>query len=244
MQHKLFFLHIPKCGGTSLDAAIRAGYSAPADLIAHVRLDPVASLRAAKLAGVDAGVLSQSLLYYFMAQAGVRYISGHFTYCETAHRTFGSEWEFITLLRHPVARWFSHYFYNRYKPGEHYRISEDLPTFVTSPRALRLANASVLQLTGRGMDEILARPRQCAFEAIANLEKFALVGCLERLDTFISQFAERYGARLDVPRLQTNPAPPSLQAAQIDDALRQRVEEMCRMDVQVYEHALSRWVRS
>jgi len=240
MQRKLFFLHVPKCGGTSLDSAISACYgSGPRDRAGRVHLDAVAARRAAGLASVREDGFSASLQLYFMAQRDVRYISGHFQYSATAHLAFGDEWEFITMLRDPVSRWLSHYFYNRYKADDHYKIVEDLPAFLSSPRALRLANAFILQLTEHDVEDVLAQPRDCATAAIDNLKKFALVGCLERLDSFVSRFEARYGVKLDVPRLQTNPAAPSQQAAQINDTLRERVAEMCRADMLVYRYALS-----
>jgi len=203
-------------------------------------LDAIAGLKAAQLSDVSEGEFSQPLLLYFMACHDVRYISGHFSFSETAYRAFSAEWDFITILRHPVSRWFSHYFYNRYKVGDHHSIREDLPTFVRSPRAVRLANAFILQLTGHSVDDVLARPRACVSRAIANLEKFALVGCLERLDVFVSQFDARYRTQLYVPRRQQNPMPAALQATQITDALRQQVEQMCRADMAVYQYARSR----
>jgi hypothetical protein len=237
MEQKLFFLHIPKCGGTSLDAALRTLYGDGRECLrfyAHAHAD------AAKLIDVDERRLIEYALFYFLSHRHARYVSGHFPFSENAHRTFAGAWDFITLLRHPVERWYSQYFYNRFKVHEHFRITEELPAFIDSPRAPRLANASILQLTARGIDEILARPFECAGDAIAVLDKFALVGCLERLDAFVDRFENRYGSRLTVPRLQVNPAPPSLRAAPIDSAIRRRVEEICEADLLVYEHALSR----
>jgi hypothetical protein len=240
MPRKVFFLHIPKCGGTSLDAAILDSYGGGPRPAECARFDPVANLAAAEQAGIDAARLAEHWLLDVMAQRRARYVSGHVPYSETAYRAFGGEWDFVTLLRHPVARWFSHYFYNRYKAGDHYAIRQELPEFLASPRALRIANASLLYLSGREMPDILSQPRDCVSLALANLEKFAVVGCLERLDEFARRFAARYGAPLAVPRLQTNPAPAHERAAQISDAIRRRVEEMCRADLQVYEHVLAR----
>ncbi len=236
LERKLVFLHIPKCGGTSIDAAIGACYPATA----RARLDSVGALKAAQLDGLSEGQFTQRLLPYFMAQPRLRYLSGHFQFSDIAHRTFGSEWDFVTILRHPVSRWFSHYFYDRYKSDDHHKIYEDLTDFVKSGRGLGLAHTFMIQLSGWPAADALARPNECIRAAIAALEKFVLVGCLERLDRFTAGFSARYHMPLNVPELQKNTLPPSLHAEQVTGAIRIRVEEMCQHDLEIYRYALSR----
>lgn len=241
MRQRLVFHHIPKCGGTSLDAAIAACYGdgrpRPPDCL---RYDPVAGQAAAQRAGIEELRYAEGWLLERLAQPDTRYLSGHVPFSATAARTFAGEWEFVTLLRHPVARWFSHYFFNRRRTDDYYPIGEELEAFVASPRAQRIANTTLLYVSGRDLSEILTQPDVCIDQAIANLESCAVFGCLERLDDFVARFAARYDVTLSVPRLQASPLPPPAQAAQITAAVRRRVEELCRADLQVYEYALAR----
>jgi len=173
LERKLLFLHIPKCGGTSIDAAIGACY--PAGV--RARLDSVGALKAAQLDGLSEGQFTQRLMPYFMAQRRLRYVSGHFQFSDTAYRTFGSEWDFVTILRHPVSRWLSAYFDNRYKSDDHTKIHEDLADFVNSLRGQEWAHTFMIQLSGWRIADALARPNECVRAAIATLERFVLVGC-------------------------------------------------------------------
>lgn len=236
LERKLFFLHVPKCGGTSVDAAIGAFFPAEA----RARLNSRGALAAARLDGVSEGRFTQRLLPYFLGQRRLRYVSGHFRFCEAAYRAFRDEWDFVTVLRHPVSRWFSHYFFGRYKAGNHHRIDQELAEFVDSPRGRALAHTFLTHLGGWEIEDVWARPDEAVRAAIATLDKLALVGCLERLDDFVARFAARYDRSLNVPELQKNPAPASLQTEQVTDAIRRRVEEMCRLDLEVYRYALSR----
>ena len=139
-----------------------------------------------------------------------------------------------------MSRWFSHYFYDRYKSDDHHKIYEDLTDFVKSGRGLGLAHTFMIQLSGWPAADALARPNACIRAALAALEKFVLVGGLERLDRFTAGFSARYHMPLNVPELQQNPLPPSLQTVQVTGAIRNRVEEMCQHDLEIYRYALSR----
>lgn len=73
-----------------------------------------------------------------MARRDIRYVSGHFAFSELVHGRFGDRWESVTIMRDPVTRWFSHYFFNRYKPDEHFRIHDDLGSFLETGLGKRL----------------------------------------------------------------------------------------------------------
>jgi hypothetical protein len=242
-MRKLFFLHVPRCGGTSLAAAIGLARGLRRGEPGWSYMSGPARSRAAKLAGIDTDRLSEYLLLYFLSQGQARFVSGHFAFSDTAYRAFAAEWDFLLLLRHPVARWFSHYFFNRHKASDHSRIAEDLPTFLESERATRLGHLFITKLTGRYTNAVQSSPRDCVAAATAVLDKFTLVGCLERLDLFVKEFKAHYGLTLQVPRVRTNPLPPEEQELQVTDRIRARVEELCQWDIEVYNYALTRLCR-
>ena len=88
LRDNIFFLHVPKCGGTSIDSAIRSCYPNKHGII---RLNPVASHNVARIKyGINFPYetsddypilkLEENLLLYFMSQKGAQYISGHFSF--------------------------------------------------------------------------------------------------------------------------------------------------------------------
>ena len=239
MTEKVFFLHLPKCGGSSINNAIKKHYQ-PSE-INH--LDNASCVNTAKILDRDLDDFRRDLLLYYLGRQNYRYLGGHFAFSKKAYHEFGKQWHFITILRHPVDRWFSHYFYNRFKTtDELFRISEDLSTFVHSERALILGRQYVENLT-EGPD----RPNQHdtasdipATAAIKALGGFSLIGCLEHLDVMQRDFEKLFGIKLNVPQSNVNPLSKDQQRDKISDEIRNRVEEICKPDLQVYPYALKR----
>lgn len=243
-KRKICFFHVPKCGGTSIDRAISAHYSDPMHLIRDVifRLNATASLKASHLCGLTLDNYREHLLMYYMSLRQIRYITGHFTFSATAFREFRTDWDFITVLRHPVSRWFSHYFFNRYKTSDHFATDLDLQTYMRSERGISQGHFLVYYLTGQGAG-LQSVPKSAVAEAIENLDKFAIVGCLEHLDVFKRQFQERYGVKLNIPGKNINPLAKRHQKDQITEEIRRKVENICRPDLDVYNYLLSRVLR-
>lgn len=240
-DRKIFLLHIPKCGGTSIDEAIGANYRKPyfSTNDPVFRLNSAASLKASQVAGLPLGDYREHLLTYQMSLNHLRYITGHFVFSPRVFQEFGTQWRFVTILRHPVSRWFSHYFFNRYKKSNHFKVQEDLETFINSDSGIRQGHFLVYYLTGQGVDSTFVSQR-VVDQAVENLEKFALVGCLEHLDNFTRQFEKRFSLKLDIPLANTNPLSKSEQGYKITDDMRKRVEEICQPDLVLYNHALSK----
>ena len=241
IERKIFFLHFPKCGGNSIKEAISECYDRSSTLLRNpaAHLDIKALYEVSQLSGKDVSSYLEQLLLYFMATKRIMFICGHFEFSETALHKLGAEWDYITILRHPVSRWFSHYFFNRYKADDHFKIYDDLPCFIDSDRGSSLGHLYIKALTGSAY-ESLSSTKEAVAAAIANLEQFTLVGCLEHLDTFASQFEKLYQVKLNVGKKNKNPLPKPVQEQQITDDIRRQVEKICEPDLEVYNYALSR----
>lgn len=242
---KIYFHHIPKCGGSSIKQAIASCCAKKSVLLPAMTLqdnmsflDASASLKGADLCGLDLGAYREYLLLYFMSLKNIDFVTGHYIFSETALREFSKEWCFITILRHPVSRWFSHYFFNRYKQSDHFKINDDLVSFVESDGGQRMGHFYVYYLTGEGRNGPVSE--KTVKKAIENLDKFSLVGCLEHLDIFVKQFENLHNTRLSIDVKNKNPLDQSMQKEQVSEDILKIVEKICQPDMEVYNFALSR----
>jgi hypothetical protein len=79
--------------------------------------------------------------------------------------------------------------------------------------------------------------REAIDRARANLHRFAVVGLLEGLDLFRAQFRQRFGVRLELPRLNRRPRAAPSSREVVTAELRSRIAEVCRPDQEVYDYA-------
>jgi len=238
MKRKIVFIHMPKCAGTSLRRAIETAIQPEAvGPGPAVRIETVPTAAAARMSGMDIQDFREQLLLYHMADPGLRFVSGHVSFSETAYRHFSEEWDFITLLRHPVSRWLSHYYFNRYKEDSHTRITAELEDFIHSERGRQLGSEYVRRLS-QGVEPFERNAQAALDKARENLSRISLLGTVERLDDFCEKFAERYGLRIQLQQLNPNPAPERLRKTLKDKRVLESVEALCQPDLQIYEAAL------
>lgn len=240
MNGRVLFIHIPKCAGTSLRHAVSRSLDEHGpEKHLSVRVETSASVRTAVILKKDVQLVREELLLYYLADPGYRFISGHFTFSELAYRHFSQEWSFITVLRHPVERWLSHFFFNRFKQNSHTRISMELEEFLISDRAKELGSEYVRRLAPGSH---LSKPAGSSSisQALENLERLTMVGLVEELDVFSADFEKRFHLKIDLPRMNQSPAPERMLAALRDTKLLQNVEDICQPDMQIYDAAVRR----
>jgi len=243
---RLVFIHIPKCGGMSAIEGLTTAYfplrrRATDRLLwgnrgAAISLHPAASLATGQAYGMDVLEFRRALLFYHMSNPRYNFIFGHYPFDATIGNAFCEHWHFITILRDPIERFFSAYWYNRCKKSEHARVNEDLEAYLDTPGARRGASTLTDYLVVR---QDRNRSPTCAEveQAIENLHQFTVVGFLDQMNFFADDLKARLGKRPRFRRSNENPAPIKERLQQIDTGLRRRVEEMCTADVVVYERS-------
>ena len=234
---KVFFLHIPKSGGTSIDKAIAKHYRH-----SYNRIEASPSHQAAKmLYGIDIEKGETNKLLQFREQLVIyemfratQYISGHVPYNPKTWEKFHQQYVYITCLRHPVKRYISNYFYNAFKESAHFKIKEDLPTFLDTPLG-KQGGFEYIRYFGGISEE--ANYDYTSSVAIAraqdNLDKLAIVGFLENLKYFIFQFKQQTGTELKIIHRRKNP----ISNPHIDQETMKKIEAICAPDLEVYEYA-------
>lgn len=247
IKEKMCFFHIPKCGGASIDYAIRKHYP-----FSNVRVTSEASFKATNImyqlneseADEFEMVLQfrENLLVYFMSQ-NVPFISGHFSFSDKAYQHFSDTYKYITILRDPVKRWISQYFFDRYRThGSSRRIDVDLPTFIYSKRGGSHGYQYVQMIGGLYPSDDYTS-QQTIERAKENLHKFEIVGCLEHLEDFLDQFEHRFGVKLKVPKKNPNPKPQAYIQSMITKEIEEQIIEICQPDLEVYQYAVETFIK-
>ncbi|MDJ0662363.1 MAG: sulfotransferase family 2 domain-containing protein [Crocosphaera sp.] len=246
LKQKLIYIHIPKCGGVSLSKALKACYvtinirdSNLYKLNSEACQKVAQTLEEKPLTVFDPTVikLRQELLLYGMSQPNVNYISGHFLFSNIAHEAFHDQYQFITMLRDPVKRWISEYFYNRYKSYGNAKTDLDIEAYINSE-----AGRSSGQVYSRflcGLTDVEDYSSADIIDSTKkNLHKFSLVGCIEHLDRFLEQFSQKFGRQLKVGQWNRNPKSKSYQKSVITDDMIDHIRELCRSDLEIYNYAV------
>lgn len=230
------FHHIPKCGGSSVGVALRSRY-----LLSQVTVAPEESFRAfERYSGrtdreamlVDVIALRQQMMLYHLLQ-GVRCVSAHVPYSPAMRGEFSASHSFITILREPVERFISHYFWSHGKAGAHARIDEDLETFLATDRARRQGAAYVEYFCGDPMRPDLDADAAIA-AAIDNLRGFDVIGRLDDLGQFQLDLKKALGATIRIGRENRAIDKSRSGRAEISRPLRSRIEDLCAPDLAVW----------
>ena len=238
----LVFVHVPKCGGSSVERALRRARPLGRRLI-----DPDGTFRAAAaLLGANpddderrhevltrASELRRDLLHLHLAE-GARLVTGH---APLGPRTLDAfpHADAVTVMRSPRARLRSHLAFNAGARAGHGRSDMTVARFLDTPRARVMGALYVKYLSGLPMDADLTT--QAAVDAARRtVDRLALVGFTEEMDAFGARLAALAGVRLRVGQENKGEGGPAL-----PDALADRIHALCAPDDQVYAHARARF---
>ena len=239
-RHPCLFLHMPKCGGTSISEAMYA--TIPLGRGVAV-IDAVSTRRAAAILefGRDEPLLChedrpngdkvfdlrERILLQHMAW-GSQLIHGHVLYSPKAETHFGSIYKYVTILRNPVERMISN-FRMATKAGI---VTEHFDRYLETPIARSHAQVYLRYLSGQNIvsdDEI---PEKLEL-ALSRLKQFAVIGFLDNLAIFQLNYRKIFDVSLRIRSYnQSDGEKPTLSPKQT-----QAIHKLTRPDQQIFEFA-------
>lgn len=214
-KNKVLFVHVPKCGGTSLSHALRVRYA-----LSYFKLSEEASTAAAGGMSTGAWMRLKRDLVAYHAHTGAHFIQGHIpvdtNYLETHMRGY----KLITLLRDPVDRVISHYFFDP-------RLREMTPEqFLESRRGFIETRVLCHFFGGLDWDEP-GDVQRAKVKAIATLKRFDVVGMLEEPLAFETNLVDHLGLRLSIPKRNVGEHRAN---GGLSSEIIERIKEMCQAD--------------
>jgi hypothetical protein len=226
---KMFYVHIPKCGGTSIKKAILNGYKGRPVF----NLDPHASKLVADEFCEEESLFSlrNKLVLYALTSNKYWFVGGHTVLTESVvnHCKINkTDYKFVTLLRDPVERYLSHFFFNQNKSSKHYKINDDFSEFLKTKHAKEFGKYYVRYFSGLNNTSVE--------KAIDNLKYFDVIGFLDDIPTFEKNILEHTGLELSISQENENPLGKDYTSLVSDNDMK-LVLEFCKGDIEVYEYA-------
>lgn len=234
---RVIFFHPPKCGGKSVNRYLAA------TLGGARTLRESASEGAAHNLGIGVQEVRETILAYEIQRRDLRYISGHYPYSRRALAGREGEFDLVTVLRNPLDRMLSLYYFNRFKKNrDHFPIECDLPEWLLTRDAKSAATIFVRMFVGDVMvanqlvdaDSDSQVMDAAVDDAIGNLRKFAIVGVLESIRDFENAVRQRYGVRSSVAHHNRNPNPGYPAFDEQPEELQSQIRDLCQPDMKIY----------
>lgn len=247
---KIIFLHIPKCGGTSIASSISTSIYAGSDGF----IDPIHTRDfASKLLSLDQVEGTELLfnirrtLFLDYHRKGIRYIYGHFPVVKQCLLN-PKDYIFLTISRNPVDRFisqFSYFLATRYFTHNKKVTLEDIEAlwdnYLDSYLSKFHANTLSAYLDQQSLSN-LGEP-DSIIRAAENLSYFQVVGFLEDLPLFSQQFADKTGRKLNIGLLKNKTSDRfdrdkyDLVKAFFTESRRNQVTDLCSSDIELYNLA-------
>jgi len=225
-QSTLIFLHIPKTAGSSLYSILENQYPSARSFKIKSKNIPE-SLRQFKNLPLE-------------KRREIKLVYGHMNF--GIHNSIPVNARYFTLLRNPVERIISHYYYVLRRPG-HYLYQKvkqgkmTLKDYVSSAISTELNNGQVRLISGTGSR---FRYGQCPYSLLEkskeNLkEKFVLTGLIDFFDETILMLKERLNWEIPVyfkekVTLKRHPV------KDIDEDTIEVIKNYNRLDLELYEY--------
>ena len=232
MMKNICFIHIPKCGGTSIRSSMKKSWLNLA-LNRKVSLNHIASSKAADSLGKEVLAYREELLRYYLFDTNAKYVFGHFRCTAETRMLFRNQWTFVTLIRDPVKRWLSHYFFDKFRQRniDYNKTDLDIQEYLDSEEGMRNAHMYLRHYTSYQPGNLVSD--ELVQEAVENITGFDVFGVLEDMPSFARRYKERTGTSLKIKQSNKNPKK-GYSLKDISSSVMQRIEEINQYDIRIY----------
>ena len=234
-MNTLIFLHVPKAAGSSFVKILHSNYSESVrfDVSAGGRyVDNLEILREMSPARKDE----------------LRVVYGHLPF--GVHELLPQQSQYISILRNPIDRIVSHYYFVREQP-KHYLHSAvvgqnlSLAEYVQSGLSGELTNGMTRLLSGRPSQDSLRGHDPCTeedfFAAVRHIHHhFSAVGIVEQYDRSLSLFCRMFGWK-NTARTRLNVTRSRVALSSLDNRTLRIIEEHNAYDLELYAMVLQRF---
>ncbi|KIC28697.1 sulfotransferase family 2 domain-containing protein [Leisingera sp. ANG-S5] len=238
MTTRLLYIHVPKCGGTSLGSAVRLAYFHSQATISLRQTNQVRNALYPAVGETERDLRNQEIRQIMLAglmARKVKCVSAHVYYNARVHQEIDPERKVVTMLRDPVARFLSHYAYvkrNHPDPGH----AKSLEAFLETEAAMRYGSTYLLYFasTYQHVTQDLAADMELARQ---NLSRFSVIGNLDRAGAYRTALRKLTGRPLLSWERNKRPGRKPSSAKEIPAELRARIEQICAPDIALYNFA-------
>lgn len=220
-KKRIFFAHVPKCGGTSLSHALRVRYP-----LSYFKLSEEAASPACRGLSVGDWMAFKSRLLAYHAHLGRHFLQGHVPVSTDYIDAHLSDYNLLTILREPVERVVSHYFFDQ-------RLNKMTPeAFLQDPRGFTETHVLCHFFGGLDWDHP-GDVDEAEARAIATLSRFDVVGILEEPAAFQQALRDKIGLNLSMPHRNRG----TERAGQtLPPEILEKITAMCEADLRIYRH--------
>lgn len=239
----MVFIHIAKCGGVSVDTALKMNF-----LFHSKRLTSYESLQAAKKVYHISDPLKDDyhsvlqyrdhILRYFLENVNYQFVSGHFCFNEDLYYQYNQKFNFVTMLRNPVHRFLSSYFYNYSKDNDSpWKIRCTLDEYVDTSYGKNLGHDYVKFIGGLRKNNDYTS-NEAINRALSLLRLFSVIGILENPEHFQNAIHKKLGLNIKLKRKNISPVSKDLRKQQTNQSAIDKIEKICTPDLIIYNEAL------
>lgn len=237
---KICFIHVPKCGGTYVGELLKKQYAAKKlyKKFKSVNIDAKSSKHTALFFDEEVQYFRNKLASYYLNKKNLDFFEGHVSLGRFVLSHYANTWSFLSLIRDPVSRFFSQYFYASNKESDHEKIYLTLDEWIKSYSAknfgMLYTNYFAYELNNNkfNVSDKINRAKE-------NMYNYYHIGFTENIKQFIAQnnlnIFSRLSYRISFTRTNKNPIKNYMRS--VTEVQRRKVEELCKPDIEIYNWA-------